>query len=468
MSIKHIENLPLEELILVITNFSDYTFTEKVDGVNLILGRNKNGYLYTSRAGKGGKPVTHTKEYPTVPANSAIANAHTALTNHPQILNCNALKPGMEVECEVLFGPQPNGIVYGSNRIVFLRGLGETPQSVVDALVNIKHSAWDVWNLTSSDGKTIKEQSFRTFWYYDGVPTIDSNIMEPTDELWDLLAAAEKWLDKTDINDRMSNRDWLRLNLSTIPMSERETYKQFRELARHNEKHIAKKIKKLLVVPLSTITPKFRDREVSSMEDLGIEGVVLRHTETGQQYKIVDRERFTALNAFNHYIRNEGIRRGSWGRIPKQCHTRLPEYHTSVYDQYLQAMCIPQLDDWMSVKRGVAKYAGETLDDTINNLVKTILQTCVIEYRHSVCFSIMKALDLLDERLNEYIRNGSGYFIYTDDHRVGYTRAVHNRTMLMFAESHIDLTNTLNKVRVATTFEEIIGIVFAKQLAALH
>jgi len=166
--IEHIEALPNNEFIKAIETLSNFIVSEKLDGANLIFGFDSKGKFYTSREAKGGERKYTIGDYENRAANNGFKGAHQAL---------QAIKPelkqvvdnGEAVEVEVLYGRQPNAIVYGSNYIAFLRILPGDKKQVPDQskvkqlgdILKGKKVAVSVQVITTDDGVEIKQQTIK-------------------------------------------------------------------------------------------------------------------------------------------------------------------------------------------------------------------------------------------------------------------------------------------------------------------
>jgi len=120
--IVHIEDLPHKEFQNALEHISEYEITEKIDGAELLFGIDDKGF-YTSREKYGGSRVYDVSEYGVTFPNSYKRAAHIALENVLTQMKSAGLKPGDQVEAEVLYGEVPNVVPYSpdTNYIVFLR-----------------------------------------------------------------------------------------------------------------------------------------------------------------------------------------------------------------------------------------------------------------------------------------------------------------------------------------------------------
>jgi len=130
--ISHIEDLPPLELIKVLDKLSSLSYTQKVDGANLIFGIDINGKFYTSREHKGDVRFYTSSEYPTNSKYDSFRAAHLALQKVLSKIKM-VLQPGNAISIEVIMNNQPNVVSYGQNQIVFLEPVaGDDPNQSLD------------------------------------------------------------------------------------------------------------------------------------------------------------------------------------------------------------------------------------------------------------------------------------------------------------------------------------------------
>ena len=126
--ISHIEDMPVGEIIEILTNLSNYSITEKVDGAQILFGIDDNGF-YTSRETKGGERIYNEADYGITFASTYMRSAHKLLEQMLQALKGAGLRLGDQVEAEVLYGQVPNVVPYSayklSNLPAYYRGSRE-------------------------------------------------------------------------------------------------------------------------------------------------------------------------------------------------------------------------------------------------------------------------------------------------------------------------------------------------------
>jgi hypothetical protein len=482
MSIKHLQDLPVRQFLDVIQRFDEFTITEKVDGAALVVGRDREGRVYTSRSNKGlAERYYNDYQYRQTPANAGFINAH----NYLKMVHENTMERGSAYEVEVLYGRQPNAIVYGTNGIVFLRPLigddGELSPPINDERWGgtIFRRSWDAVptiGFVSLDGKTIQDDHASTPWRTAMVPTVNSAIFGVPHK--NLIQTFVSWLE-ADMSG-WTNEDLLNANLTSVPVADRPVVKQLRENAQYSAELMKQRIVQPYIDTLRTMTSGLCDMKLRDGEDIGIEGVVFLNPETQEQFKIVNKLEFTSINAFNHLVRNS-IRKTSHGKIDPKVITfgglhQLSDVD-SIYDGFLQSMnnqlwpVGANLHSGMGIKRELRKHQADVYQRTLDNVVEWLTledNRHVAVFRSSVVHHCKIHLALLNERREWYLDKMSEFGIQLDGGRwLGYSKAIHNRTMLMFAELEIELNTIREVASFARDKRVIIEEIFRKQLAGL-
>ena len=173
--ITHIEDLPLQQFIRTVESLKDKIISEKLDGANLWMGVDDQGF-FTSREGKSPKKARFysVRDYAMVASYNAFRAAHLALEKMQGTIT-KILKSGDMVEVEVLFGRQPNTVTYGvadKNFIVILRGVSGTPDERVQALSNAlngKSVTVESTIVSSPDGSALELNDEKLVWEFTKV-----------------------------------------------------------------------------------------------------------------------------------------------------------------------------------------------------------------------------------------------------------------------------------------------------------
>lgn len=318
--IAHIEDLKIDQFISSLRNLRNYEISEKIDGSNIQFGLDEKGF-YTAREGKGGERVYNVDMYDINFATTFQRSAHLALEQRASAMN---LSVGDKLEAEVLFGKLPNAIPYSAdkNQIIFLR--------VVEGNVNLDSLRQALEGDTvvvelpapyTSDGKTIHVADEHHTWSFSQTPTTSGNKYlndALKQELNTALDKLEEYLIQPSGIWEFSNAEVLSIPLNKRP--EGVTTAQWKDLkvqvkqARANvQTEIYKdengqrtgfkaRIKDLL---LNNMVRQTKSAFGPEIENGGwIEGVVFKNKETGEMFKVVDKDMFTSVKNFLWQVRS--------------------------------------------------------------------------------------------------------------------------------------------------------------------
>lgn len=287
--ITHLDDLPMSKFLEVLGRLKSMSFTEKLDGSNLWVGRDDQGKLYTSREGKRTKAerMYSPDQWNAVGGNNAFKAAHTALLKVEDKLK-KTIGTDQGVNLEVLFGSQPNTVDYGDegkNMIAVLSSIPGTPAEVAQAVSDaLKGTDVDinVSLLASDDGERIKEVptvttfKFTTPKKLDAAKLEDQKFHEEVKKLTDFLAQ------KSSVG--MTNLELAEINLQKVDKEKRADVKAAREeLLTTLETEYKAPLKRLMLDLLLG-----NDKKKA-------EGVVATD-ENGEQVKIIDKDGFSAAN----------------------------------------------------------------------------------------------------------------------------------------------------------------------------
>lgn len=451
-SITHIEDLSPEEFLDAVKNIAYNIATEKLDGANQVVGFDNDGRFYTSREMKGGE-----RTYSVGPARRAADNgfrASHAVLEKMQAKLKEVLQAGDAVEIELLFGRQPNAIVYGSNYIAFLRMVPgdnqEHPnQSKIRKLNTVLkdqtvHISLPI--ITSSDGLNIAIQDTDLTFKFASTAVIDNFEFHKVNLKYELT----------------SFEQWLKQN----PGSSFKTKKAFAEAA---AKFMLPIKEKLLDQVVRKIKPALRDTEVAPHEDFGIEGIVVLDPKTGKQFKLVDKSVFMLINQFNHTIRSQikqtsNFNHEAYAHLYKAFNASLGVEGRSIYDKMLETIAqvigIPELGKYTMVTRTLKKYPSlKSFVDHWPDLSNV---------KPGVSKAVSAGLAQLEKGRQKFISNWKNYALHLNNGReIKYTEEIYNRTLLFFAETHKEMKEILEMVNSASSNAEIANAVFGKQLKAI-
>lgn len=469
--IAHLEALPVQEFVNALTNIDKFVASEKLDGYNLWFGFDSTGF-FTSRGAKGGAVYRSESEYPDTPASNGFRSVHAALESIATILH-RFVQDGETVEVEVLFGRQPNAIVYGDNMIAFLRFTQsddlENSGAKLDQLASAlsgKVVKTITPHMVTTDGRTLDKTSVSHDWKFVSTTKLDSAIVSNVD-LSDDIAKVTTFLKTANTAlPSMTNGQVLTVNLTTIPKGEREVVKRERENVTDTFLHDFKlPIKDKLIDKLLRPTKSpLQTAAVSDGEDIGIEGIVFLDPATNQQFKLVDKDLFTTVNKFNFAVRS-AIKSTSAAENPFLQSLGLSS-GGSIFDQMIgkvgQIFGISNDLKYYNIKRALSKF-GDSPQTIVDTLAKNTddFDTAL----NGVQAAINTAQTDLDKMLKQFQQNWKRYSVkLPGGKRIKYNAEIYNRTMTSFAETHEELASMLKRVNSATSVEHLISIVFSRQL----
>lgn len=454
--IDHIEDLPPEDFVRAVRNMSKMIATEKLDGSNLIFGFDSRGRFYTSREAKGNADRFYSvNDYSNRAADNGFKAAHAALQKVAPKLK-KIVDSGEAVEVEVLFGRQPNAIVYGSNYIAFLRMIpgdnGEMPDQ--DKIKQL-HSEFQKDSVTvetpvttTEDGQSLTTKDVQTKWTFTSVSFVDSHHFERVNTEQE-LAKFERWLQDN-------------------PLSSFKTKKAFLQATREFMLPIKEKLLDGIVRKLK---PALRDVDVSPSEDIGVEGVVMLDPKTGKQVKLVDKGIFSLINQFNYAIRNQikgrGVSTRNYEDMFQLFNASIGPQGASLYDDMLarinQVVGIPGLEKYMGITRTIKKF------DSPEDFVKAWKTQDVNQAKSGILAAIKEGISDIDKAREKFRKEKDQYVLrLNNDREIQYTDEVTNRTLMVFAETKQEIQDLWRDVNSSQSLSDIANALYGRQLKAIQ
>lgn len=489
-SITHLEDASVEEFIDTIENLSSLIASEKLDGANLIFGFENNGKFYTSREAKSGGRMYSASDFQLRAADNGFRASHVALEKVVPILR-KFLKNGQAIEVEVLFGRQPNAIVYSNtNYLAFLRALpgdsNEIPdQSVIkklsDALkgheVRIKTPM-----LTTTDGVKIQIQEIETDWKYTSVSYINNNHFKKVDVSKELNNLKKHLTKKVKFAGlAFSIAELLALKLTDLKGLSKEQKDELKAAREHEFDHVKKTFKlpikeKIVDAVLRNLKPALQDVDVEPHEDIGVEGIVLLNPKTMQQLKIVDKDIFTIINQFNFAIRSKvktGIERGN--QFPDISLGLEVSIFGSMLNKISSILGAPSLGRPVTSVGFIRKYAGSSPKATLKNLKDAIPQKSFGASKTAIITAVEGGIKAIADGLDRYNREWHTYSLKLRkstgeeiNKEIKYSKAIHERTLMVFAETRKELHDIDAMLHKAKTMEDILVSLYGTQIKKLH
>ena len=387
--ITHIEDLATPEFIRVVNNLKEYYITEKVDGAQLLFGIDENGF-YTSRETKGGMRVYAEEGYDIKFSSTYMRSAHLLLEAVlPQLMEAG-MRPGDQVEAEVLYGPLPNVVPYSedTNYLIFLRTTEGTVN--IDRLrVQLAEQALTVRleSPVAHTGRDMILEEEENIWKFSSVPSLPVNFKKVEREVSSKMMQLASYLKSYSGYHTLSN-----FVVESIPLNrrpawcqpedwkyEKEELKEIRTRVQETTYKMKLEIKEIL---LNHIVRNQSSSFGPLLEDGGwIEGAVLRHKDSGRMVKLVDKNVFGVAREFAWDVRNQLTERA------KSTEGNL-SFLGSLYVDLATAVGHPELGTIRSKQYASKLNLNEEVDSAINidnvkeywiNLLETREQKLLLE-----------------------------------------------------------------------------------------
>lgn len=456
--IPHIEDLSTPEFLSVLRNLKEFSATEKVDGSQILFGIDEHGF-YTSRETKGGDRVYAVEDYEISFSTTYKRSAHKLLESVLPQLKEAGLKPGDQVEAEVLYGALPNVVPYSedSNYLIFLR--------TTEGSVNIDRLKQKLDGLSLSislvspiteDGKSIHLVENTNNWEISRVrqmpvymEQVSRKIRKKLAEVVDLLKQpsgiknlSNAVIESTPLNKRP---EWCETEEWRFVKEDIRTKKE--ELRAQLQEGLFLEIKEILLD--SMVRPFTSDYGPLDCEGGWIEGVVLRHEPTGKMVKVVDKNTFGVVREFAWQVRNSLTERA---RGINDNYSFLGGLHVGL----ATALGHPELGT-MQCK----KYYKQMVVESVNiDSIKEYMLSLVEQKR----FELEGILDKYENEKSTLVLKETPN---TTMGSVSYKGAIDNRTKETFATLFEQLEVLEQNVRKALTFDDLVKALAGRYLGDL-
>lgn len=470
--IPHIEDLDVSTFIKNLENLKNLIATQKIDGSNLIVGIDSNNKLYTTRENKGGLRFYNVKDFPKTSAYDGFKTAHAVLTTVEKEIK-EYLTPGSALNLEILFGEQPNTVLYGKdnlNYIVILESIpGEDPsvipdQTIIDKLLqSIPKKPIIVKTLVSdtTDGITI--------------------VRAPKISTWKIIKADE--ISKEDIssikidNDINNLKKFLNINnkfAKTLGLDKTnyevliDKNKKLLEEKKILEEIILTKFKLPIKQKILQLNSNLKSSIQSDFNDNNFyptsEGIIFTDPKTRERFKVVDKETFTKVNKFNYQVRNSIV-----GKIiSTNLNLPIESRGGLVGEAKIRSIKLFNLDNAelpTQTKKIIEKFKLDNREQTVKNITKSLNQLDFQSIKRKIQAIYIFTLDNLNETLTDFRNNSSDYSLdLNNGQTIKYTKEITRRTLLTFAEAKKQLTKTLLQIKKTNSIEDILNIFFDRQL----
>jgi len=472
-SIQHIEDLPVDRFIDVLQNMASMSAQEKLDGANIWVGVDDKGQLFTSREGK--RANADRKYSPDgwalVSDNNQFRAAHAALALKAPVVK-KVLQPGDTVEAEVLFGRQPNSVTYGAggrSYIAFLRGVNGTSDEKAAELARVlanQQVEATVKIVDTSDGEEVDEVSSSFPFQFTSPQKVDAAKVKTEANLDGKLKDLEDFLHKSSDVQGMTNYQLMSMNLQQVPKEERGAVKTARaDLIATVQVKYKLPIKQALLDKITVRSSLADDGE----EGIGIEGIVLRDPETGDQFKIVDKDVFTTINKFNQHAR-QSVQAGLKTVDPDSPIESRGGLLGELRIKIAEVLGNRELAKASNVRRAMESFKGDTPEQTIKNFADSM--TAIDDFqavKKKVIALTMATATLLKEQLEQFKDNQEHYRLKLKTGKeVGLSPEVVKRTLLVFAEAKRNLTEFFEKIKATKSLAQFLAVMYGRQAKTLH
>ncbi len=441
MSIQHLDDLPAEQMLKVVSTLSSGTVSTKLDGANLWVGVDQQG-VYVSREGKSkSAPKIYTPgQFEDVAPNDQFKAALQALQAVKTKLS-DVLSPNEMIEVEVIFGSQPNVISYHGGdtdaSIIFLRGVKGTDDKKVQQLSN---SLSDTKITVSAEVKTSNNGIELQTEVRDVVFRFYSNKKYPISKVLELSNA------QTEI-------DALQAACNSPSEVDGMTNGQL-EVARENEQNKRQKINTVLILSkLKRALVMKLYGMIESKIDPGVdkEGFVL--TVGDNLYKVVDKDTFVATNIFYQKGRKTAVS-SILTTDPNADPLKRGGIVGMVKISLAKVMGKPELARAQSAKDSI-KTLG------LQDFLKQFEISDINATKNKMLAIIDNGTKLLNVHNKRFASNNGGE-LKVGDKSVKYTKSVVDRTKVAFAEAFNELQRIREEVVNSQNIEDLANAVFGR------
>jgi hypothetical protein len=462
--ITHLEDLPIETFLRMLKELPKLRCVQKLDGANLVLGVDVQGRFYTSREQKGGDRFYKVADFPKRPAYDGFKTAHAALEEAKDTI-MKVLKPGMAISCEVIYGDQPNTVIYGRGGMSYVAFLepvpGDDPTHKLDytlakrltealdgQVVNTNIDAAD-----TTDGINFVKIPRPMKWSFSR-----SDVVPPEEiakvRYKDMLDSLEKFLEQPcggaeDIG---------------IDMTNYEVTKDKGQKLGEVRKALNEKIRTDYMIPiknefLENLVRKQKPSLRSSKSDdagfMSIEGLIFTDKETSERFKIVDRDDFTAVNKFFYQVRNRIV-----GRITTSNEDLSLESRGGIIGdakvRCMRLFSIPDLEMPGQAKRALEPFKADTRQETLKKLQETVKSLNFMAIKRKMAAVMTHCMSELEDELDEFKSTVDELELQLPTGKtVKYTPEIRRRTLMTFAEGFMTVNQSLRAIRSANGFTDL-------------
>lgn len=472
--ISHIEDLDIEAFLRVLENIKDFTGVQKLDGSNLRVGLDDKGNLYTSREQKGGLRFYSESNFPKNSAFDGFRAAHAVLEKIEGYI-LEVLVPGESINLEILYGPQPNTVLYGKDNLNYIALLemlpGDDPsidpdQNKISKLMKLIDKKIFVVKTPFSDttdGKIIARVPNTSSWKF-----ITSDIV-PKHEISEINFGKELGALKGFLKRENDVAEKLGIDLTNFEIM-KDRNRDLSDERKKVEDKVFNEFKLPIKDKLLELVYKQRPsvRGTLGQDDSnaykGIEGIIFTNQLTRERFKIVDKDVFSEINKFNYQVRNSIASR-----------IRTTDINTTIVSRggilgntkirVINLFGLQNADMPTQTKKVLEKFKGRDKEETISNITKSLGQLNFQAIKRKIQAIYISGLDDLEDALESFKSGADDYNLQLKNGQtIKYTKEIKRRTLMVFAETRRNIIEILNDVRHCTDMFDLIDIFFKKQL----
>lgn len=458
--IPHIEDLEISEFVNTLLKWHIHEATEKLDGAQILFGIDENGF-YTSRETKGGKRIYNESDYDVRFPTTYKRAVHKLLESVSSNLRAAGMRPGDQVEAEVLYGLLPNVVPYSEdiNYLIFLRATeGKVNIDRLKQELNGKSLLIPLETPYTVDGRTIQIHEQTHEWHFGRSPKlpVDSTIAK---EFNPLLIKLIEFMRLTAYKG-LSNNLLSATPLNRIPdWCDPKDWKTVKEELKANRAGVLEEFYRRKLEIKEVLLDHYVRRQASafgpSVADGGwIEGVVLRRLDTGKMVKIVDKDVFGVVREQAWEERNKLTEAA---KSTSGDHSFLG----SLYLDLATSIGHPELGT-MQAKHYLRK-AGMITEERLENLAEGIDVDAVKDYWYGLLAHKTNQLEARLDKYEEETRTNSNRSV----RRTSEHTAIEQRTLETFSNIFGVIQSLQESATKAQTAEELVNILVGKKLGEI-
>lgn len=475
--ITHIEDLPIEQFIRMLKKLPELRCVQKLDGANLVAGVDVQGRFYTSREQKGGQRFYKPADFPKRPSSDGFKTAHSALEQVKEQF-CKVIKPGMAISCEVIYGEQPNTVIYGKDGMSYVAFLEPVPgddptkkldynvaKLLVEGMKGVRVNT-NIEGSDTTDGINLVKAPRPMRWGFTRSDVVPAEVFTQV-PYEGKLKELEEFLERPcggaeDIGIDMTNYE-------VIKDKGQKTGEVRKALKEQVRDEYMLPIKQLFLDKLVyKQKPSLRGPKAGESGYMGIEGLIFVDKSTSERFKVVDRDDFTAVNKFFYQVRNRVV-----GRISTSNEDLSLESRGGIIGEArircMRLFNVPDLEMPGQAKRALEPFVGADKDETLKNVKETLKELSFEAIRRKMAAVMTHCLSELEDELDEFKSTVDNLELeLKSGQTVKYTAEVKRRTLMTFAEGFRSVNCDLKAIRNANGFGDLLSYFLKDALEDLH